>query len=445
MLRMSLAIPVFALTFAAQLFALTQVHAAIRDQSHYISPKQAVAIAIEKSPLHLSAKNALESARLEKKNAFATFLPSLDLSSSYGFRGLNPDTNDETLETNKVSRTTLSLTETLYDNGENYKRNRIADYGEQAALINYNQTKAQVIMQAVLAYYRYTIALQNLKFTQMNFNELERLSKLVSNQFHQGLKTRKDFLSFKTRAQRGRLDVIDAENRVTDTRATLLATIGLSPDAQVLFDETVKPILPPGALSTDFDINNLPEMRTLDLQQKIDELQIALVRRQIWPELNLVGALSYGSSDYWDTGTRWANNDQSEWSVLLNLNFNILDWGVRSRNIRITEVNRNSLMQTKRIQLHEAQKDLEIFKLDVARSAERYKLSKELQKMEEDTFKLLERDYRGGQATYLELTTGLANLLDAQSRGQEANFDQASLYLRWKYYKGTLSENTIFQ
>ena len=65
--------------------------------------------------------------------------------------------------------------------------------------------------------------------------------------------------------------------------------------------------------------------------------------------------------------------------------------------------------------------------------------------MEEDTFQLLERDYRAGQSTYLELTTGLANLLDAQARGQEADFKQAELYLKWKYYKGLLNEETVFE
>ena len=63
--------------------------------------------------------------------------------------------------------------------------------------------------------------------------------------------------------------------------------------------------------------------------------------------------------------------------------------------------------------------------------------------MEVESFNILERDFRFGQTSSLQLTTSLANVLDAQARGLEADYDLAELYLKWKYYKGILSEETV--
>ncbi len=410
-----------------------------------LSLKQAVDSALKASPMYLTSKNQFETSSLEVKNAFAAFLPSLDLSSSHGVRGLNPDRAGTTAKTPAVSTATLALTENLYDNGESFKKNQIAKYRYELAKVNYQKTKGQIIRSVLLAYYRYNIALQNLRFTTKNYQELERLAKLVSNQFHQGMKTRKDYLGFSTRAQRGRLNVIEAEKNLTLARAALITEIGLGPTTDIQFDESIKPLVPKKDMIVDIDPNTLYESQALDLQQKISEHEVSLARRKFWPELNLVASATYGSSDYVDTKQTWKDNESTQWSVLANIKFNLIDWGVRSRNIQIAALNQNTSEQTAKNTLLQAQKDLEVFKKEVADSKERYQLAKELQKMEEDAFKLLERDYRSGQTTYLELITGLANLLDAQSRGQEADFNQADLYLRWKYYKGILSEDTIYE
>ncbi len=416
-----------------------------QSKQNVLTLETAVKSALNASPTYITAKNSLEVANLEAENAAAVFYPNLDLSASHGVRGIDPDATGLTARTPIVSGTTLTLTENLYDNGESYKRHQIADYRYELAKINFQRSKAQVIRSVALAYYRYVLATQNLEFTRKNFNELERLGKLVTNQFYQGLKTRKDFLSFKTRTQRSRLEVLDAERTIVSSRTELLTLIGYSPNDPVVLDTTVRPVLPKGPLTTQISNEDLFEARGLSLQREIGALEVKIAKRKYWPELSLVGAASYGSSAYIDTGRTWDDNDVSQWSVLLNLKFNIIDWGIRSRNIKIAASNSNSDEQAAREDLLQAQRDLEVFKLEVARAEETYRLSKELQKLEEDTFKLLERDYRSGQTTYLELVTGLANLLDAQARGQQADYRQADLYLRWKYYKGTLSEETLFE
>lgn len=417
-----------------------------RGESNAITTlPQVLQKALLSSPTYLTTKNELEVAKLEAANAKALFFPSLDLSASHGVRDINPDTAGLTARSQLVSGTTLTLSENFYDNGETSKRNRIAGYKFQLAQINFQKNRSEIIRSVTLAFYRYNISLQNLKFTTKNFEELQRLAKLVSNQYFQGMKTKKDYLSFKTRSQRSRLDVIAAEQNLLESRTDLLAKMGLDADDPIRFDEAMPPKKLKRIASEQLNSENLYESQRLAIQKKISELEVDLAKRLYWPELSLVGTASYGSSNYIDTGQNWSDNDISQWSVLVNLKFNLLDWGIRSRNIQIALASQNSQEQGFQILLLQAQKELESFKLEVARSEENYRLSKELQKMEEDTFKILERDYRSGQTTYLELTTGLANLLDAQSRGLEADYVRTDLNLRWKYYKGTLSEESIFE
>lgn len=425
----------FGITVILILFPSLQVYS---QAGQVIGLPEALQMALQKSPEFIAARNQFEVTGLEQKNAFASFLPSIDLTSSHGRQDVGAGNRP-------VSGATLALTENFYDNGESFKKYRIASLRLELSKLNYQKIKAQIIRSVVLGFYRYNIALNNLKFAEKNHQELERLAKLVTNQFQQGLKTRKDYLSFKTRAQRGQLGVFSAEQGVRTSRSDLLSLLGLSPIENIRFDENFKPVLPKGAIKTEFKAEELYEVRAFNIQKEISELEIELSKRRFWPELSLVGAISYGSSDYIDTGRTWADNDSTQWNVLLNLKFNLVDWGVRNRNIQVARLGQDSLQQGLRSSVFRAEKELESFRLDVSRAGDSYRLSKELQKMEEDTFRLLENDYRSGRATYLELTTGLANLLDAQNRGQEADFDQADLYLRWKYYRGTLDETTALE
>lgn len=404
-----------------------------------------VQVVLQSSPEYVSAKNSLEIAQLESKNAFAKYFPSLDLTASHGVRGIDPDTTGLTATTPWVSQATLSLTENFYDNGETAKLSRISDKRYEIAQLKFRQAKAELIRNTVLTYYRYLNAKQNLEFSERNHSELERLAKLVSDQFHQGMKTRRDFLSFKTRAQRGRLEVIQAEKDLKLAQADLLKLMGFSPESQIAFAQKETFILPKTALSTNFAADRLPEVQIQDLQRQIGEVEVDRAKRSFWPEFSLVGAASYGSSDYVDTQMKWSDNDVTQWSILLNLKFNLVDWGVRSRNIQIAAATQSSANQAARVSTLQAEKDLAEFKLNVVRGTEDYKLAKELQALEEDTFKLLERDYRAGRATYLELVTGLSDLLDARSRGQTADYQMANLYLQWKYYSGKLNEENIFE
>jgi outer membrane protein len=424
---------------------LSLAFTAALQASPVISIQSAIEKSLLNSPDYISAKNEMESADLAAQNAFSAFFPSLDLSASHGVRGFDPDTNGLTDVTAWSSGATLSLTENFYDNGENYKKNRQAEARLSLAKVKYDRARARVIRQVVLAYYRHNIAWQNLNFTKKNYEELERLAKIVSNQFFQGLKTKKDFLRFKTRAQRSRLDVIRAENNLIEAKSNLLQIMGLSPDQNVSFDLSVKPFIPKTPLDLKIQESELFEYKILQLQSQISQIDVNLAKRRYWPELSLVGAASYGSQDYIDTRQTWSDGEQTSWSLFLNLKFNLIDWGVRNRNIQIAKLSQVSAEESVRLTLLDVQKDLEVFKDDVEKSQESYKLSKELQKMEEETFQILERDYKAGQTTYLELSTGLANLLDAQSLGLEADYNQADLHLRWKYYKGILNEQTALQ
>lgn len=421
-----------------------QSGAQAKSHKSVLTFNQAVQMSLATSPAFLIAKSQMEAAHLEMKNAFSKFFPSLDLSASHGVREINP-TQLRPNNTSAVSGATLSLTENLYDNGESDKKNRIAQYRYQLAKLSYEKSRAEIVRAVLLAYYRLNITTQNLKLTKTNFDQLEKLANQLKNQFQQGIRTQKDYLGFKTRAQRARLNVLRAEQDLVQAKTALLQEIGLDPENSVQIDESVKPLRPPTPLTVDISPESLYEFRRMQVQSQIDDLEVQRVNRNFWPQLNLVAAASYGSSDYINTNQSWKDNETSQWSLLLNLNFNLLDWGVRSREIQIAALAQKSSEQTSRALLLKDKKELEEFKLEVANSNESFQLSKELQKMEEDSYRILERDYRSGRSTYLELITGLANLLDAQSRGLEADYNQADLYLKWKYYKGILSEETIVE
>lgn len=410
-----------------------------------LSLQEAVRKTLGNSPEYFQTKNNLEQAELESRNTFSAFFPTLDLTATHGLRDYEPDPDGITRQTRWRSEAALVLTENLYDNGETYKRYEIFKLKWERARLQHHKIKAQIIRRVILAYYRLLVAEQDLEFVKKNFAEIDRLEKMVREQYHQGLKKRKEMLSFKTRAQRSRLEVLRAQQAVKEAHSQLLAEMGEEGSTHYHIVKATPMLLPPTKSGWSISPQDLYDERILRLVKRISEYEVELSRRRYWPELNLVASAQYGSSEYVDTGRRWSDNDQTHWGLFLNLKFNLIDWGVRQRNIRITQVQRHSEEQAVRLELLRAQKEVEDLKFNIDQAQESYNLASDLQKTELETFQALERDYKSGLTSYLELITGLSNLLDAQSRFLQTQLNQADLYLSWKYHKGILDEKTAFE
>ena len=67
-----------------------------------------------------------------------------------------------------------------------------------------------------------------------------------------------------------------------------------------------------------------------------------------------------------------------------------------------------------------------------------WQLNRDLLKMEQENFTNLEDDYRQGKVAYLDLVTGLSDLLAAKTNFYTNYINLMSSLAQYRYYEGTI-------
>lgn len=412
----------------------------LSGRAEELTLQAAVRKALERSPEMDSAARELRIAENERASAGARFLPSLDLSATHGIQDGAPSP----VYAPWSSQLSLGLTEVLFDNGDSITRFKTAGLRREIAEVAWRRARARVCRDVGLEFFRYSLSIRTKEVAASQADSLKKQFALVSGEYRQGLKTRKDYLRFKTQVNRADLSLIAADNAIAKSRAELKRLLALSGEASAEGDAGFKPEL------LTFDLRSLSdsapdlkahyEYRIAELQRQANTLEADLIRRRRWPEVAVTSALSYGSANYLGTDRKFAENDLWSWNALLTLKFNVWDWGIRRRDAENAEERRAVQGNQLQGQLLQISAEVERLMLDLRLQRENYKLSEELLALEQDNLRLLEAEYRHGKVQYLDYITGLNDLSDAKVKYYSALSELWQGYWIYKYHEGTLYE-----
>ncbi|MBI3542462.1 MAG: TolC family protein, partial [Deltaproteobacteria bacterium] len=186
----------------------------------------AVQYAIGHSPTLDSALRAASIADLQYRNTTAAFLPSLDLTSTHGVKRTKV-TNQPLADNPWTSDLNVALTETLYDNGVSLTKHRIAELALDAARIDFEGARARLARDVAIDFYKYSLAVKLGQVAQERAKILSGQFAKVSSAYRYGLKTRQDFLRFKTQVQRADIDRVSAESDVRSSVEALRKDLGV--------------------------------------------------------------------------------------------------------------------------------------------------------------------------------------------------------------------------
>lgn len=399
----------------------------------------AIQHAMEHSPTLNTAKKELEIAKLNKENATARFLPSLDLTSSHGLQddALNPAANKW------ASSFDLSITETLYDNGQNVTNYQITKLKHKKAATAYSRQRDQTCLSVAKEFYKFSLAQQIVEIEESQLALLQKQFKTISSHYRQGLKTRKDYLRFRTQVRRAEINLLGAKNSIEKSKEELKRIIGTPLDkyGSVNFSPH-KPGKEISVPQSSPQIKKHFVFREANFQREIDKLTVSLSKRLNLPRLTLSSGLNYASSSYMGPGAgTLEDNDQLSWNVLVGLSYNIVDWGTRKRDISIARKKQIISSNNLRGQLLSTETQIRQLMLDLGQLEESFKLSRELLTLEKSSFDFLESEYRQGKSTYLDLITGLDSYADAQKKYYNAYFNLKTKIADYHYHNGELYDS----
>jgi outer membrane protein TolC len=429
---------VTAIAFFTSITALGTVEPA---HTQVFDLKKSIEFAVAHSPEFDSLQRQLSIYELEEKTAIARQLPSLDLTATHGI----VDSDPKTKTTPWSSQFNLGLTESLYDNGVTNSNRHIAHLNHQQAELNFKQQRNRLSLEIVHQFLIYSLNVKLAEIQEKQFKLVSKQHNIVSNDYHQGTKTKKDFLRFKTQINRSEIDLINSKNTVEKSKQELqrLLGIGISVQENPIFVPLSLDKMDSKIQSSSVDLESHLLYKIAKIQKEANQLSVDIVSRKKFPELFLTAGIDYSSSSYIDTKQSFGDNGQIGWNALLTLKYNFIDWGIRSRDSIIASQKnmiQNNQLDVTLLGLMTLLNQLQVEVVQIQRN---YLLAKELLSLEQSNINFIEREYRTGRVQYLDFISGLNNLSDAELKFYSSASDLQKNKFNILYHQGKLYEELL--
>lgn len=398
-------------------------------------------LAIEHSPKIAQAKHDFDSARLELKNARVAFLPSLDLEAIHGLQDANPRVN--AFPTPFTSQTNLVMSEKLYDNGAMLNKLRIAQKAYERAKLDFEYRRDQQLLDMAQAYLDWSTTLAQREIAEKKRDLLHKQANILDAQYRQGLKTKRDVLRIETEIRRLEMDVITLDNDMDLNFQKLAGHVGLTREDLVSEDiegEEAKPYTGGDAHFSDLNVKTHRRAKILQYDKDQAVLKAEQAERDFGPQISLNGNFGYHLHDYLYTGATWPQENNYDWQALLTFKFNLWDFGTRRRTAEIARVKSKNVQAVNDQTLLELANELRDVSNKLRQYREHVKITRELLVLEQQSYSILEAEYRSGKASYLDVITNLNSYIDARKSFVSSYFGLKKEQMIYAFHKGDLYE-----
>lgn len=402
-------------------------------------------LAEQNSPAIKAAKADLDTAKLNYEISARQWYPTLDLKTDVGLRGSNP-TDPAWPQTPWQSNFDLTANETLYDNGTALTKWEIARNAYDRALVEYELARDQQLLKVANAWYDWSAALENREILENNRDMLRRQHNVLEVQYKQGIKTKRDVLRIETEMRRLELDVLNSDNDIDLDFQKMSAFVGVSREELQKEDiegDEAKPFMKMDDRMDDLKPEDHRKARIFKFLEKESSLATRMVERNYWPQVSVTGTAGYHNQDYIynSASTGWDMNRKPFWSGIVTLTYNLWDWGVRSRQLEVARVAESKVISTDKQALLDLSSDLRNVMLQLHSFRENVKMTRELLVLEQQSYAILEAEYRNGRAQYLDLITNLKSFIDARSKFIASYYGLKKQQILYYFHQGVLYEN----
>jgi outer membrane protein len=403
----------------------------LAQSENYLSLDQAIAIGLQNNTgIRVARGNAAIAERQEGLGT-ASYLPIIGINASASRSRTEVETNSPfNLGNSEASnyRGNAEATWVFFDGLRMYATDRrFTELSRQAQLQLRAETENQVLA-IINAYYNVVRKSELLAIAE----EGETISKVRLDQEevrkNLGGASNTDFLSARVTYNNDRLNVLRARNELQIARRQLNIALGRESQTTVVVDT----LIPVNALRFGLDellSSGLENNALLAVQRaalEVSDSDVDVARANYMPQV--AGNASYGLSksesenDNINPDLREITQDQNDWTVGLNLNWNLYNGGRDQIAIESAQISRRN----QEMLLAETERQL---RADIRNQATTYGNSLEAWRIAADNIEvsrlnleLFAERYRLGSATFVEYRVALLDYQEAQSNYVEAAY-----------------------
>ena len=376
------------------------------------------------------------SARENARQFHTRRLPSLDFAGSYKYQSVVPELNippvdlgfgqpitvfdkPMTLGTQDTYDFSLTLSQPLFTGFQLKNQDKSLHEMADSKELDYHRKKSELIYQVENGYYQLLKTDMIIAISQSAKDQVEAHLKDVRHFYEQGMARKDDVMKAEVKLSETDLSIMQAEH----ARATALAALeNLTGEPlqdvtldSIVINEALPPVDLPGSLAKAYA--NRLELKSLKTMQGAASSSVKAARGAYMPTVAAFGKLGYGKPgldfinkewmDYWVAGV------SAEWSLW--------NWGKTSSQVQTAKLNVNRVRES----INQVEQGI---KLDVTRAVlqvdeteQRMRLSEKIVSQNQETFRIVENNYKNGMAdnsdyldVQLDLTRARLNLASAQ-------------------------------
>ena len=416
-----------------------------------LSVKEAISLALHKNTQLLKTTNELQSYESGVTASYGNFLPNLNASAGFnwnksyggtvvyqGSKFSSPPQESRTYEAY------ISSGMVLFDGLSNFAGLSQSKNNLEAARLNLERVKQDIVFQTISYYYQVINAQQQLKVKEEDVKYNQKNLETITERNKLGGATLADVYLQQVQSGNADLAVIQAKNNLETAKSNLLYYLGLNVFENYNFSDSLTSSESQMLKSdTTENFENLSQLAEQALENRVDYKSaklslesasngVTIARAGHFPTLSLGGNLYLNSSDF---NELWKSR---KYSVGLNLNIPIFSGFSVSNQVQIAEVNEQDRQYDLDDLQREIKRNIQKTYLDLQAAEKALGVSKNNVKSAQENLKIEQEKYSLGSGKLLDVLIANTNYTTAQSDYINSEFSYIVLSQQLKYYLGTL-------
>lgn len=379
------------------------------------------------------ADNASLQSRIDKQNAFASYLPQID-GSAMSLYTQDIDMSGTKLLLHGTYMAGFSFQQPLYAGGRIKAGNDLAKIGFEVSRLQQVKTRQEVILEADQAYWGYVAVLQKVRMLESYVSYIQAIGDKVQTSVGAELATKSDMLRVQSKMSEIKYNLQKARNGAELCRLVLCNAIGADFDTPIVPVDAEVTVEAPSAM--DENVNERPEVQMLQQGIAAKKKQVKMELGEYLPTLAILGGWTYtgnikleGTTEYQGQQISYSQTkNQGFWYGAASLSIPLWNWGKSWRSVKKAKLDvenaeldlqRNSRLLT--IQARQA----------IQNVTSGYSLIESAQiglDQATENLRMMKEKY---DADYCTLT----DLLDAQSQWQQAESNLIEAKTQYRIYQ----------
>lgn len=396
----------------------------LQKDSIKINLEKAIEIALNESPSMRIADRTIQTKKYYKSEQIAALFPDVSMSAGYNRtikkQVMSMNFGGQATEIEVGSANSYSAGLSLYLPiivPALWNNVKLSQLDVNLALESARSSKIALIKQVKQAYYTYLLAQESYQVLNQNYENVKLNNKIVTDKYLQGLASEFEKLRSDVQLKNQRPNVTSAEKAVKLSLMMLKIVLGVDINEPLIFEgafadyehsitETTIPNL------TDLTLSGNSDLKQMDLSLQQLEVSRKLIVSSSCPSLVLSGNYQYMSLN---DDFKFKNYNWFPYSVIgLSLSIPIVSWAGTSYKMKQSKLSIENLKDQKLNVERNLWLSVQSNLNDINQAIEDLASNKESMLQAEKAYKIAQKQYEVGMATWLDLNSAELSMVSSQ-------------------------------